>query len=248
MTKQISAAFIIIGNEILSGRTVDANLNFIATELGKIGVNLAEARVVRDDEEQIISAIKQLCKAHDYVFTSGGIGPTHDDITAAAVAKAFDRKLSRDPRAYKILKNHYEPAMLNEARLKMADIPEGSDLLNNPVSSAPGFKIENLFVLAGVPSIMQSMFVAAKDFIKGGEKTLTKTISIYETEGNIAKELTILQDKHKNVEIGSYPFIKNKKLGTSLVFRGLDLNLIEEAYQKIRDIILERDIEILEEV
>lgn len=239
-----SAAFIIIGNEILSGRTKDLNLNFIATELTKIGINLAEARIVKDIESEIIASINELKVKYDYVFTSGGIGPTHDDITALAVAKAFGVKLYRDKVAEKLLIDHYSKEQLNEARLKMADIPEGATLLNNPVSSAPGFKIENLFVMAGVPKIMQSMFVAAKEFLQGGTKMQSKMVSAYISEGNLAKELSEIQDNNQQVEIGSYPYIKQEKLGTSLVVRGFLLKDVNLAYNEILFMLEKKKVEI----
>jgi molybdopterin-biosynthesis enzyme MoeA-like protein len=170
----------------------------------------------------------------DYVFTSGGIGPTHDDITAAAIAKAFSVKLVRNPAAQKLLEDHYPPEKLNDARLKMADIPEGGVLLNNPVSSAPGFKIENVFVFAGVPTIMQSMFEAAKEYLEGGDKKLYRSISAFVTEGEIAHILGEVQDDFPDVEIGSYPFIKDQKLGTSIVFRSVDEARISEALDIVK--------------
>lgn len=241
-----SAAFIIIGNEILSGKTKDLNLNFIAAELTKIGINLHEARIVKDIEQDIINSINELRAKYNYVFTSGGIGPTHDDITALAVAKAFKVKLYRDKKAENLLKKHYKKEQLNAARLKMADIPEGASLLNNPVSAAPGFKIENLFVMAGVPSIMQSMFIAAKEYLVGGTIMQSKMVSAYISEGNIAAKLTDIQNKYPELEIGSYPHIKNEKLGTSLVVRGFVLKDLNKAYKEILAMLAELGAEIAE--
>lgn len=241
-----SAAFIIIGNEILSGKTKDLNLNFIAVELTKIGINLHEARIVKDIEQDIINSINELRVKYDYVFTSGGIGPTHDDITALAVAKAFKVKLYRDEKAEKLLKQHYKKEQLNAARLKMADIPEGASLLNNPVSAAPGFKIANLFVMAGVPAIMQSMFIAAKEYLVGGTIMQSKMVSAYISEGNIAAKLTDIQNKYPELEIGSYPHIKNERLGTSLVVRGFVLADLNKAYEDILAMLAELRAEIAE--
>lgn len=248
MSQQITAAFIIIGNEILNGRTQDENLNFIATELNKLHINLTEVRVVRDIEDDIINATNQLRKKYHYVFTSGGIGPTHDDITALSIAKAFKVKLICDTKARNLLENHYEKHKLNDARMKMAYIPEGSILLNNPVSSAPGFKIENVFVMAGVPKIMQSMFIASKEYLSGGKKTYSKAISAFISEGDIANYLQTIQDNYFNVEIGSYPFIKNGKLGTSLVFRSTDDILANEALNQIKIYLTKLNIAIEREI
>lgn len=247
MKKTVTAAFIIIGNEILSGRTRDKNLNFLATELTEMGISLIEVRVIRDVQEEIIYAINQLRVKYDYVFTSGGIGPTHDDITASAIAQAFAVELICDPEARRLLEDHYGKEELNEARLKMAHIPNGSILLNNPVSSAPGFKIENVFVMAGVPRIMQSMFIASKEYLSSGSKIYSKVVSAFVSEGGIAQELSKVQREYPNVEIGSYPFIKDKKLGTSLVFRSVDEDVAGEALNKVKsyldsiDIVIEKE-------
>jgi molybdenum cofactor synthesis domain-containing protein len=244
--KRVEAGFVIIGNEILSGRTVDKNLNFLAVELTKIGINLIEVRVVRDIEEEIIKAVNELRDKLDYVFTSGGIGPTHDDITALSISKAFGVALIRDPKAEAILRDHYDESNLNDARLKMADIPEGSMLLNNPVTSAPGFKKENVFVFAGVPSIMQAMFFAAKEYLTPGVKTLSRSISCYVTEGDIAEKLSEVQNEFQDLDIGSYPYIKNQRLGTAVVFRGEDEQQINAACDKICSFFEEKGVEIVE--
>lgn len=234
MGKEKTAAFIIIGNEILSGRTMDKNLNFLATNLNELGINLKECRVVRDEEDKIIEAVNTMRLTYDYVFTSGGIGPTHDDITAASVAKAFNTKLSINKEAENILIKHYQDKLNNE-RLKMAYIPEGASLLDNPVTSAPGFKIENVFVFAGVPKIMQAMFAAAKNHLVPGLKQTSISISAYVSEGDIAAYLSKLQEKYYEVEIGSYPFMREHKNATSIVFRSTNKELLNEAvedYQK----------------
>ncbi|HLD77063.1 MAG TPA: molybdopterin-binding protein [Rickettsiales bacterium] len=213
----VSAAFIIIGDEILSGRTNDQNLNFLAINLSTIGINLREVRVVADITQEIIDAINALRHKFDYVFTSGGIGPTHDDITSQSIAKAFNVKIELNKEAEEILHKHYG-VDINEARLKMAMIPTGASLLNNPISSAPGFRIKNVFVMAGVPKIFQAMFAAAKKELIGGEKTLSQEIKINLVESKIAKDFEELQKEYPNVTMGSYPF----EGGTSLVFRSID--------------------------
>ena len=245
--RQPTAALLIIGNEILSGRTQDANLNYLAKMLGQIGVQLVECRVVTDTESAIIEAAQDLSRQYDYVFTTGGIGPTHDDLTAATIAKAFDKKLIRHPEAEARLRKHYKPEDINAARLKMADIPEGAELIDNPVSSAPGFIIENVYVMAGVPRIMQAMLDGVKSRLKGGAITLSRTISATVTEGYIAAELGAIQEAHANVEIGSYPFIRDGKLGVSLVSRSTDSNALEEVAQKLRALITKHNANILED-
>lgn len=215
--EKVSAAFLIIGDEILSGRTIDKNLNFLALNLNEIGINLNEVRVVCDLENEIIDAVNAMRKKYDYVFTSGGIGPTHDDITSASIAKAFGVEVVLNKEAEGILKNHYG-VEINEARLKMAMIPVGASLLDNPISSAPGFFIENVFVMAGVPKIFEAMFFAAKKELIGGKKTFSKEIKVSLVESQIAKDLTILQQQNPEITMGSYPF----EGGTALVFRGID--------------------------
>jgi molybdenum cofactor synthesis domain-containing protein len=244
----INAALIIIGNEILSGRTQDKNLNYIATSLVELGINLVEVRVIKDIEIDIIEAVRALSEKYNYVFTSGGIGPTHDDITTQSIAKAFNLPVIRDKKAESLLRNHYQEKDLNQARLKMADIPKGALLLNNPVSSAPGFKINNVFVMAGVPNIMQAMFNAAKEYLHGGKKTIAKSISVFVTEGDIAEDLTKIQNNYPQIEIGSYPFIKNKELGTSLVFRATDKNTLDNAINDIKKYLRKLNIEIIQEI
>ena len=231
--KLVSAAFLIIGDEILSGRTKDENLHFLAQNLTEIGINLREVRVVADNHSEIITAVNQLRSRHDYVFTSGGIGPTHDDITSAAIADAFGKKLEKNSEAEAILYKFYGKDGVNEARLKMAFVPEGAELLDNPVSSAPGFKMENVFVMAGVPKIFQAMLHAAKNLLSGGVKIRSQEIKTGLTESIIAKDLSRLQDQFKEVAIGSYPFGG----GTSLVFRSAFPDKIEEAMAKMKLII-----------
>lgn len=233
----VTAALIIIGNEVLSGRTRDANLQFIARRLVDIGIRLAEARVIADTEDAIIAAVNQCRAAHDFVFTTGGIGPTHDDITSRSVARAFGVALVRDPVALALLEKHYEGRDLNDARLKMADIPEGAGLIHNPVSKAPGFQIENVFVLAGVPSIMEAMFEGIKERLTGGEKVASKTITAFIPEGDLAGPFGRLQEEFPAVEMGSYPFFRSGRLGSSLVLRSPDGPALAAAAESLRAMI-----------
>lgn len=237
MTKIVTAAVLVIGNEILSGRTKDANLNYLATELTAIGVRLMEARVVPDVPEAIVKAVNELRAAYDYVFTTGGIGPTHDDITAECIARAFGVPLIKDPRAVRLLTNHYGEANLTEARLRMAHVPEGATLIDNPVSIAPGFQIGNVFVLAGVPAICRAMFDGLRGRLKTGDKVLSVTISGYIGEGVIAKGLGELQDRYRQLDVGSYPFFRQGKFGASFVLRGTDEAVLGRAADELRQLI-----------
>lgn len=230
---KISAGFLIIGDEILSGRTVDLNLNFLAKNLSNIGINLCEVRVVADIENEIINSVFALHQKFDYVFTSGGIGPTHDDITSASIAKAFNDQLILNPVAKEILITHYGNENVNESRLKMAYIPSTASLLDNPVSSAPGFRIKNVFVMAGIPKIFQAMFEACKKELVVGKKIYVKEIAINLTESIIAKSFGDLQLQYPQVIMGSYPF----EGGTSLVFRCTDQKKLEESSSQMLTII-----------
>lgn len=218
----VTAAMLIIGNEILSGRTQDANLAFLAKSLGDAGIRLREARVIADDETEIVAAVNALRARYTYVFTSGGIGPTHDDITAACIAKAFGLPFGRHPEAERRLRAHYPPDKVNEARLKMAETPEGAELIDNPVSIAPGFRVENVFVMAGIPSIMQAMLAGLIPSLTGGAPVRSRTIVAHCPEGDIAAPLSAVQGRHPAVEIGSYPFMRAGTFGTSLVLRSAD--------------------------
>ena len=175
----MKAALIIIGNEILSGRTKDKNLAYLAEWLNEIGIQLYEVRVIRDDESEIIDCVNLLRKKYNYVFTTGGIGPTHDDITTESIAKAFKVDLETNPEALRILKGYYKEGELNEARLKMTLLPQGAELVENPVTKAPGFKMENVFVMAGIPSIMQGMLEGARKFLEVGSKMTSKSIDVF---------------------------------------------------------------------
>jgi len=232
-SSRITACLIIIGNEILSGRTVDANLPHLATTLGELGITLAEARIVPDIEEEIVDAVNATRKKHDYVFTTGGIGPTHDDITAAAIARAFNVKLIRHPEAERRLLAYYPPERVTEARLKMANTPEGVTLIDNPVSVAPGFQIENVFVLAGVPKIMQAMLDVLKPQLRGGAVVASRTLVVFRGEGDMAQELQSIQTRYPEVEIGSYPFFRLDRAGTSIVFRSADPAKLDAAFTEL---------------
>ena len=235
-----TAGIIIIGDEILSGRTKDTNINWIATELNNIGVRLIEARIISDDSETIIETVKTFTKKFTYVFSCGGIGPTHDDITTESVASAFNQKLVKDPEAMRRLKIHYEGTNIefNEARQKMAIIPTNSILIDNPVSAAPGYKIENLFVFAGVPKIMQGMFSTILHDLVGGIKLKSKTVSSNVGEGLIAKDLEQIEKKFKTVKIGSYPYFKPGNFGTSIVLRSEYESLLNQASEAVLSAII----------
>ncbi len=236
--KKITACLIIIGNEILSGRTQDKNIAFIAKNLTDIGISLTEVRVIPDHEPTIIDTVNYCRAMFDYIFTTGGIGPTHDDISSGCIAKCFSVPLIRNKEAEKILLAHYGAENLNSARLKMAEIPDGARLIYNPVSAAPGFIIGNVYVMAGVPRVMQAMFDGIKSELRGGDKVLSRTISIYVTEGVIADWLTSLQKQFPDVEIGSYPFIRNQRLGTSLVCRSGNIESLSDCYEKLKAFLL----------
>ena len=233
----MKAALIIIGNEILSGRTKDKNLAYLAEWLNEIGIQLYEVRVIRDDEKEIIDCVNLLRKKYDYVFTTGGIGPTHDDITTESIAKAFNVELETNPEALKILQSYYKEGELNEARLKMTLLPKGAELVENPVTKAPGFKMENVFVMAGIPSIMQGMLEGAKAFLKVGNKMTSKSIDVFMPESYVAEELSKMQDNYPEVEIGSYPFNKEGQFGTSLVMRSTNLDTLERCSSDVAEMV-----------
>jgi len=241
MNKKITfnAALLIIGNEILSGRTKDTNTSTLAIWLNSIGVKVGEVRVIPDVEKTIIDVLNSLRSNYDYVFTTGGIGPTHDDITAQSVSKAFGLKYEIQKEAYKILEAYYNPGEFNEGRQKMVWMPENANLILNPTSGAPGFYIENVFCLPGVPSILKSMLGGLSNLIVGGEPILTLTISLRTVESEIASALTKIQNKNKDIEIGSYPFFQAGKLGVSIVIRSEDKSKIEDCNLEILNFVKE---------
>jgi len=230
----VTAALIIIGNEILSGRTEDANLTPVARGLGGVGVRLAEVRVVADDVDVIAETVNQCRAAHDYVLTCGGIGPTHDDVTAAALAQAFGVAVTRHEEAARRLMLHYGEDRLNESRLSMADMPEGAELIDNPVSQAPGFRMANVFVMAGVPRIMEAMLDGVLPTLSGGAKVLSRTLSAELPESELAAELARIQERYGETEIGSYPYFRQGCFGTSIVLRGTDGDVLERAAEEVR--------------
>lgn len=233
----VTACVLIIGNEILSGRTQDANLAYLARGLNDAGIRLREARVIPDDAAVIVAAVNEVRRKFDYVFTTGGIGPTHDDITAQCVADAFAVRLVLHPEAKRLLESHYPPGGLNEARLRMAHVPEGARLLPNPISRAPGFQIENVHVLPGVPSIMQAIFEQLKYRLAGGDKLLSRSVSCHLAEGALAKDLSELQARHPDVEIGSYPYFRRSDFGVTLVLRATERGRLADATEELKVLI-----------
>ena len=233
------AIIIIIGNEILSGRTLDKNSNFIAKRCSKIGISTDEIRVIPDRVNVIKKTIIEASKKYKNVFVTGGIGPTHDDITALSVALAFKKKLVINKKAKQLLEDYYKSSKLelNECRMKMAYLPAQSKLIMNSVSAAPGFKIKNVWVMAGVPKIMRAMFLdSVEPKLEKGKVFFSKTLKIKKPEGDIAQVLKNISEEFDSIDIGSYPFYKPPKIGTNIVLRGKDLKVIEEAIKKISNI------------
>ncbi|MGJ3259557.1 MAG: competence/damage-inducible protein A [Rhodospirillales bacterium] len=237
--KPVTAGLVIIGNEILSGRTRDANLQFLGDELNKLGIRLTEVRVVNDVPDAIVEAVNTLRQRYTYVFTTGGIGPTHDDITSECVAQAFGLDFGLNPEAVKLLEDHYEPGELTEARLRMARTPVDATLIDNPVSKAPGFQVENVFVLPGVPRIMQAMFSGMKHRLTGGKPMVSRTVTSHVPEGRAGGPLTELQARHPETEIGSYPFYRNDRPGANIVIRAEDPEKADAAAHDVVDMLKE---------
>lgn len=225
----MQAALLIIGDEILSGRTQDRNLSYLASWLNEAGIQMAEARIVPDMRPDIVLAVNALRERYDYVFTTGGIGPTHDDITAECIAAAFDRALTIHPEAYRRLEEHYGSGEFTEARQRMAHTPEGASLIDNPVSIAPGFQVENVFVMAGVPKIMQAMLENVRSRLKTGRKVYSSALTIHVPESRMAGALGDIQSAHDGVSLGSYPFFRDGNVGTQIVIRSVDKGLIAGA-------------------
>ena len=243
---KVNAAILIIGNEILSGRTQDTNTSTLATWLNSIGVKVNEVRIIPDQEDIIVETLNLLRKSNNYVFTTGGIGPTHDDITAQSVAKAFGLKYELHKEGYKILEAYYQPGEFNEGRQKMIWMPANADLILNPTSGAPGFSVENVFCLPGVPSIMKSMLGGLKNKIVGGDPILSYTISLKTVESEIAKSLTKVQEENQDVEIGSYPFFHAGKLGVSIVLRSENQSKIDQCNSQILKFVSDKKIEVVD--
>ena len=246
--KEITAGIIIIGNEVLSGRTKDINTSNLAKWLNTLGIQVKEVRVIPDIETSIVSTVNSLRKKFNYIFTTGGIGPTHDDITAESISKAFNLEYGFHKDAYSILEKYYKPGEFNEGRQKMAKMPTSSKLILNPTSGAPGFYVENVFCLPGVPSILQSMIGGLNNILIGGDPILNITINLRTVESNIASSIKEIQNKNKNVEIGSYPFFKAGKLGVSIVLRSSSKDKLNICNLEILNFIKSKNIEIIEEI
>ena len=242
---QVNAAIIIIGNEILSGRTQDVNSSTIALWLNSLGVKVQEVRVIPDVEGVIVKTINVVRKKNNYVFTTGGIGPTHDDITAKSISKAFNVKYEVNKKAYKILENYYKQGEFNEGRQKMAWTPSQAKLISNPTSGAPGFIIGNVYCLPGVPSILKSMLGGLNNLISGGKPIISHTINLRTVESEIAKSLTLVQNSNKDVEIGSYPFFKAGKLGVNIVIRSDEQSKIDICTSQILEFVNKKNIKII---
>ena len=247
--KEITAGIIIIGNEVLSGRTKDINTSTLAKWLNSLGIEVKEVRVIPDIETTIIETVNLLRIKFNYVFTTGGIGPTHDDITAESISKAFNLKYGFHKEAYSILEKYYKPGEFNDGRQKMAKMPTSAKLILNPTSGAPGFFVQNVFCLPGVPSILQSMIGGLNNILVGGDPILDLTISLRTVESEIAKSISEIQNKYiKEVEIGSYPFFRAGKLGVSIVLRSSQKQKLEKCSMEIFKFVKYRGIEIIEEV
>jgi molybdenum cofactor synthesis domain-containing protein len=232
-----TASIIVIGNEILSGQTQDVNIHFLARRLHDLGILLMEARIIADIEEDIIAAANACRQRYTYVFTTGGIGPTHDDITAAAIARAFELPLVCNREAAKRLFQRYPSHEAQNARMKMSEMPEGATLIDNPLSTAPGFQVENVFVMAGIPSIMQAMFESIASTLKHGPKRHVRIIAGHVGEGLIAHALAQIQQDHPDIEIGSYPsWLKAGDKGLRIVLRGYCLDELTTAQDKVMQV------------
>ena len=245
VNKKVNAVIVVIGNEILSGRTQDVNIAYLSKWLNELGVKVEEVRVIPDVENSIVNTINEVRKNFTYVFTTGGIGPTHDDITSQSIAKAFNLSYGYHKEAYEILEKYYKPGEFNDGRKKMAKMPDKASLIYNPSSGAPGFIVGNVYCLPGVPSILRSMMNGLKNKISGGKKIISKTISISTVESEIAKPLENVQNRFKNIEIGSYPFFRMGKVGVSIVMRSTEKNKIDVCYKKIISFIKKRKILII---
>jgi len=237
--KMVTAGVLLIGDELLSGRTRDINLSYLAKFLGEMGIQVREARVIPDVDETIVATLNEMRARFDYVFTTGGIGPTHDDITADAVAHAFGVGIDHHPEAMALLTAHYARtgAEFNDSRRRMARIPHGASLIPNAVSVAPGFQIGNVFVMAGVPMVMQSMMDAVAARLEGGARMLSRTVGAAMGEGQIAEKLGALQARYPDISIGSYPYYRGTVFGTNLVLRGTDSDLLDAAEAELMTLI-----------
>ena len=243
--KEISASILIIGNEILSGRTKDLNTSAISKWLNLLGIKVMEVRIIPDAEKQIINNVRVLSKKYNYVFTSGGIGPTHDDITAKCISKAFFQKYQIHKKAFKILENYYGKEDFNEGRQRMVWMPSKANLILNPSSGAPGFYVKNVFCLPGVPSILESMLPNLNNKLIGGKPIISKTISLITYESEIAKSLKKVQELNQEVDIGSYPFFMKGKIGVSIVLRSKDKLKIKNCEKQILTFVKKKKIKVI---
>ena len=245
--KKINAAILIIGNEILSGRTQDKNVAFISNWLNsKCGISVKEVRIIPDDEKIIVKNILNFIKKFNYVFTTGGIGPTHDDITAKSISKAFKVKYEYHKEAYAILEKYYGKKKFNDGRKKMAKMPRGAKLIYNPSSAAPGFITKNVLSLPGVPSILNSMIENCKRYLIKGLKIHSKTLNLFTVESNISKQLSLIQKKYKKfVDIGSYPFFRLGKIGVAIVTRSTSIKKLKNVNSELMKLIKTKKIKIL---
>src|ERR1700755_1058238 len=240
MSEIVTAGILVIGDEILSGRTKDKNIGFIAEYLTNLGIDLKEVRVVADDEADIIAALDALRKCYDYVFTTGGIGPTHDDITADSIAKAFGVGIDHHPEVVARFRQRFSEAELNEARLRMARIPDGAELIQSATILAPGFKIDNVIVMAGVPSIMQAMMDIVSPKLKSGVRMLSDSVRANAREGDIGSPLRAIAAAHPDTSIGSYPFLdENSKPNTNIVVRSRDAEKLKSAMMAVEAMLAE---------
>jgi molybdenum cofactor synthesis domain-containing protein len=234
-----TAALIIIGDEVLSGRTQDVNVKYVAARLGELGIPLREVRIIPDDRAMIVATVNELRRACTYVFTTGGIGPTHDDITSECIAEAFGLPWEPHPEAWEMLARDYAsrtpPVDFNPARQRMATMPRGASLIRNAVSVAPGFQVENVYVLAGVPKVMQAMFEVIAPTLTGGRPTVSRTVhAVRAMEGQIAAGLGTIQDQSPGVTLGSYPYYRSAGGGVAIVARGIDPAAVDAAAEKVR--------------
>jgi len=236
-SKEFTSAILIIGNEILSGRTVDKNTSFIAKWLGDLGISVEQVKIIPDKEDVIISSLNELRKKYQYVFTTGGIGPTHDDITSESVAKAFGKKYGYNKEAYGILEKYYANSDFNEGRKKMARMPVGATLIYNEQGSAPAFFLENVFVLPGIPSYVEIMLPQLKNILIHGKKIVSISYDAKVRESSIAISLSQIQDMHQDLDIGSYPYSKENSFGTVLIVRGVDKLRIESCISDIKSML-----------
>lgn len=229
-----TAAIVLIGNEVLSGRTQDKNLAYLGARLGELGVQVAEARVVQDDETDIAEAVNALRARYDYVMTTGGIGPTHDDITTASIARAFGVDVVEHPEALRLMLDYYGEAELTPPRRKMAGVPAGAALVENPLSVAPGFRIENVYVFAGIPSIMQAMFESITPELTGGPPLVSESVVLTRRESQIAEALSRIQADFPELTLGSYPNLSQGRVVTQIVVRGADASQVAAAAERVR--------------